>query len=375
MKSILIAIAMLLPLAAQSFYWKQVGTGYERPTVLKEVGNGYFMVVEKPGLITLTNFKDQAGVILNWEKKVRDSSNEQGFLGLALAPNFAQSGRAYFNIINNNRDTEIWRYTFNPKKLSEAAKEPELLLTIEQPYDNHNGGWLDFGPDGMLYIATGDGGSRNDPKNLAQNLDSHLGKILRIDVSGASGYSVPRDNPFIGKGKPEIYAYGLRNPWRCSWSGSNLIIADVGQNHWEEVNYVSLKNLRGANFGWRLREGKVPTAKRKVGGHKPSGAIDPSLVYPHDLQHSLAGISITGGVVYTGPIKALKGKYVFADYGLPRIWAAKLSGTSYSGLVTFGDSVRPDKGLLNNIVHFTMASTGDLYIVCNNGHIYKLTQK
>jgi len=375
MKTIFITLFLLLPLTAQSLYWKQVDSEYKRPIALKDIGNGFFLVVEKSGLISLTNFKDQKGVILNWENKITDSSNEQGFLGIALAPDFTKSGRAYFNLTNKKGNTEIWRYTFNPSKLSDALKKPELLLSFKQPHKNHNGGWLDFGPDGMLYIATGDGGSGNDPKNYAQNLNSYLGKVLRIDVSGTSGYTVPKDNPFIGKGKPEVFSYGLRNPWRCSWHESSLIIADVGQTAWEEVNYTSLKNLKGANFGWRLREGKVQTPRKKVGGNKPAGAIEPSLVYSHDVSHSLAGISITGGVVYDGPIKSLKGKYIFADYVLPRVWAAELTSTSYSDLITFGDDVRPDKGTVNNITHFTMANDGELYIVCNNGSIFKIAEK
>ena len=375
MKALLIILFLLIPLSAKTLFWKRIGSNYDDPVGLKALGGGNFLVLEKPGIITLTDFKGNKGEILNWKKKVTDKSQEQGFLGIALDTKFHQTGRAYFYVTNKKGNTEIWRYTFNPQKLSEAKADPELLLSFDQPYRNHNGGWLGFGPDGMLYIATGDGGSANDPKNFAQNLDSYLGKILRIDVSGAKGYSVPSNNPFIDKSKPEIYAYGLRNPWRCYWHESNFIIADVGQQELEEINYVSSSNLRGANFGWRLREGKVATPKNKVGGNKPSGAIEPCLVYPHTLADPLSGISITGGVVYNGSIQSLKGKYLFADFGVPRVWAAKLSSSSHSELFHFGNDVLPDAGLLNNITSFTRGLDGEVYITCFHGDIFKLSEK
>ena len=374
MKPLVVFLLLLISVSANSLYWKRVGSGYDDPVDVKALGGGQFLLLEKPGRISLTDFKGNSGVVLDWTGRVRSKGQEQGFLSLALAPDFSSSGRAYFNLINKKGDTEIWRYTFNPRQLSEARHPPERLLSFDQPYGNHNGGWLGFGPDGMLYIATGDGGSANDPKHYAQDLNSLLGKILRIDVSGKSGYRIPKGNPFVSSGKPEIYAYGLRNPWRCYWHGSNLIIADVGQNHLEEINYVSQSKLRGANFGWRFREGNVATPKNKVGGEKPANNIEPCLTYPHRMENSLAGISITGGVVYNGAIKELKGKYIFADFGVPRVWAAKLSSSSYSNLKTFGKTVLPDSGDVNNIASFSRDKNGEVYMICLNGNIFKLSQ-
>ena len=375
MKPLLILFFLLAPLSAQSLYWQRVGSDFTFPVEMKAIGGGQFIVLEKPGRLILTDFNGNRGEILDWQNQVQSRGKEQGFLSIALAPDFSSSGRAYFNLINKKGFTEIWRYTFNPQKLSEARKPAELLLSFNQPYRNHNGGWLDFGPDGMLYIAVGDGGAANDPKNYAQNLDSYLGKILRIDVSGNTGYTTPKDNPNLSPSKPEIYAYGLRNPWRCYWQGDQLIIADVGQSAHEEINVVSKAKLRGANFGWRLREGLIATPKNKVGGERPSNSIQPVLTYPHQLQEPLSGISITGGVTYSGSIASLKGYYFFADYGVPKVWATKINETSSQGLKHLSPEAKPDAGLINNITSFAKDTAGEIYIICQHGDIFKLRSK
>jgi len=374
MKVALILLCLIYSVCAEALFWNRVDSGYKRPLEMKAVGDGKFLVLEQRGMLYLTDLRGTKGRILDWDDQVKDRHNEQGFLSFALAPDFSSTGRAYFNLTNKNGDTEIWRYTFNPKKLSTSLAPSERLMVIEQPYWNHNGGWLDFGPDGMLYIAVGDGGSANDPNNHAQDLDCYLGKLLRIDVSPETGYRVPQDNPFLDREKPEIFAYGLRNPWRCHWHDSHLIIADVGQNHYEELNYVHLTQLKGANFGWRLREGQISTPKRDVGGPAPSRAIDPVLTYPHDAKQDLGGISITGGAVYNGRIASLKGFYLFADYGWPRVWAARLNADGYSDLISFGDTVRPNTGAVNNIASFATDSKGEIYILCFTGDIFRLAQ-
>ena len=229
----------------------------------------------------------------------------------------------------------------------------------------------------MLYIATGDGGSANDPKNYAQNLQSLLGKLLRIDVRGQSGYGIPGDNHFVGKdyARPEIYSYGLRNPWRCHWEGDMLYIADVGQNHLEEVDLVSRKKLRGANFGWRLREGTVATPKKKVGGESPEGAILPILTYPHDNSKDPAGFSITGGVVYGGKIKEMVGRYFFADYVSNRIWSFKAKGGKVRDVKNHNYDTLPDTGKIGGITSFSRGLSGEVYVICRHGEIFLLSEK
>ncbi len=360
---------------AESLYWQRVGTDFDTPVDLVELAGGQFIVVEKPGRLILTNFRGQQGCILDLSDQVRSRGREQGLLGIALDPKFSRNGRIYLNLINTKKDTEVWRYTLNPRDLSQQTAAPQRLLQIPQPYGNHNGGWMGFGPDGMLYIATGDGGSANDPKNLAQDLNSLLGKVLRLDVSPSTGYRTPASNPYIKTGRPEIYAVGLRNPWRCFWHGQHLIIADVGQNDQEEVNYLTLSQLRGANFGWRLREGNIPTPKSKVGGAAPQNAITPVLTYSHDLQQPVSGISITGGIIYTGKIRSLKGRYLFADFGVPRVWAAALSSSGGKVVRNFGSSVLPDEGQVNQIASISRGRDGEAYLICLHGEIFTLAQR
>jgi glucose/arabinose dehydrogenase len=199
--------------------------------------------------------------------------------------------------------------------LADPASE-EILITFDKPFWNHDGGTLAFGPDGMLYIAVGDGGAANDPFGHAQNLNSLLGKILRLDVRGAKGYAIPKDNPFVGKEKTrgEIWAYGFRNVWRMSFDRATgaLWAADVGQNLWEEINLVE----KGGNYGWRNREGQHPFGKNGTDS-EARDMIEPIWEYHHDI-----GKSITGGHVYRGKaVPALVGKYIYADYVSGNIWA------------------------------------------------------
>lgn len=376
----IIIVFLILPLVGKEAYWQVVAEGYERPVDVKPLpklnGEKLFFVLEQGGRLFLTDFSQRKDEVLDWSKKVTRRANEQGFLCLALAPDFNRTGRAYFNINNKRGDTEIWRYTFDLNNLSQASIKPELLSSFKQPYKNHNGGWLGFGPDGMLYIATGDGGSKNDPKNHAQNLNSYLGKILRIDVSGETGYRIPHNNPFVDlpQVKPEVFAYGLRNPWRCAWHNDLLIMGDVGQYHFEEVNAVKIKDLRGGNFGWRLREGEVATPQKKVGGNAPSGEIKPILVYPHATSEQLGGMSITGGVYYDGKIQEYAGRYFFADYVLPRIWSIKLSKGGSADIQIHEMKAKPNNKSVGSISSFSLGHDGELYLISLRGEIYRLSK-
>lgn len=362
-------------------YWQQVGT-FNRPLDLvalpAEAGQvSQFIVVEQPGKLQLTDLQGNTREILDWTERVLDKANEQGFFKLVLAPDFPQSGRAYFNLTNSDDDVEIIRYYFDPSDLSKSTQEAEVLLTIEQPHKNHNGGWMDFGPDGMLYIATGDGGGAHDEGHYAQNMQSHLGKILRLDVSSSSGYEVPSDNPYVSDGTAldEIYAYGLRNPWRCHWHGKTLLIADVGQNAWEEINAVDLDKLKGADFGWRMREGYE--AAKKHGAEKPKNAIDPILAYGRKVEEGddLAGNSITGGVYYEGQISSLSGRYFFGDHAQPRVWSIKLGDDlNVVDRLSHAKTIKPDEGEIQLISSFALDNEGEMYLLARKGGIFKLRE-
>lgn len=252
------------------------------------------------------------------------SGGEQGLLGLAFHPKYASNGRFYVNYTDRDGATviaELRRSPANPDIANPGYRRQ--LMRIPQPYSNHNGGALAFGPDGYLYIGMGDGGAGGDPQNRAQAMNSRLGKLLRIDVDGRQGrlqYRIPPSNPFRGRpGIPgEIYAIGLRNPWRISFDRirGDLWIGDVGQSRREEISFATVAQARGANFGWRVWEGDVrhgttPLTIRRL--------IRPVTVYDHRF-----GCSVTGGYVYRGPsIPGLDGRYVFGDFCTSRIWSMR----------------------------------------------------
>ncbi|KAB2909140.1 MAG: PQQ-dependent sugar dehydrogenase [Ignavibacteriales bacterium] len=295
---------------------------------------------------------------------------EQGLLGLAFHPDYANNGYFYVNYTTSNpRRTHISRFQVSPTNPDSAMKSTELvLLTYNQPYTNHNGGQVAFGPDGYLYIGAGDGGSGGDPQGNGQNKAVFLAKILRIDVNNTSSgknYAIPPDNPFAGNTqgwKEEIYAYGMRNPWRFSFDPkTNLLwVADVGQNEWEEINIVE----KGGNYGWRIMEG--------FHCYNPSSNCDttglklPIWEYRHN---SAGGYSITGGFVYRGNKNPrLYGKYIYGDYVSKRIWAL-----SY----TPGQPVQ-NEVLVNN-AGFSITSFGEdtyrnLYIIDYSGKIWKFVE-
>ena len=337
-------------------------------------------VLEKTGKIKILNTSTgKSTLFLDVTEQITSKSNEQGLLCLAFADDYLSSGRFYLYYTNPKGDTEICRYIAEGEgKRTCKASSRELLLTFKQDYRNHNGGWIGFGPDGYLYIGAGDGGSANDPKERAQDLSSYLGKLLRIDVSPTTGYQIPKDNPFLGKDniKPEIYAYGLRNPWRCSWDRKtgDFYIADVGQNKWEEINFMSAGKGKGANYGWRAREGEIATPKKGVGQDKPSGSIDPVYVYPHDTS-DIGGLSVTGGYVYRGPIASLQGKYFFADYATTHIWSFEMKDGKVHNFENWSNQLHPEDGKITAISSFGEDSSGNLLIISHKGKIYQVVEK
>lgn len=318
-------------------------------------------IIEQPGKIVSVNVEkpqEKPSLILDITDRVNDSGNEQGLLGLAFHPK--DPTLAYVNYTTETH-TVIARYktqSTNPALLDPASEQ--VLLTFKQPYANHNGGQLAFGPDGYLYIATGDGGSSGDPQNNSQNVQSLLGKILRIDVDKQEAgllYAIPADNPFISQGAKEIYAYGLRNPWRFSFDSATgkLWAADVGQNRFEEINLIE----KGKNYGWRIQEG-FECYEPKTGCNK-TGLEQPLFTYGRDQ-----GVSITGGYVYRGTkLPELNGWYVYADYGTGNIWA----------LSQLKDGTVTNRTLLKsglNIASFGMDAAGELYLCTQDGKIMKI---
>jgi len=293
-------------------------------------GSGRVFVIEQDGRIRVFNNNasvKSADVYLDIRNRVA-SGGEMGLLGLAFHPNFKQNGYFFVNYTKDNpRKTVISRFKVSPTANRVDPSAETILLKFRQPYANHNGGKVAFGPDGMLYIATGDGGSGGDPHNNGQSLRTYLAKILRIDVdkTDKGHYGIPTDNPFVKTegALPEIYAYGLRNPWRFSFDAQTgqLWTGDVGQNEIEEIDIVT----KGGNYGWRLKEARQcynPKSNCNEGQ-----LIDPIHQYPHS-----EGISVTGGYVYRGKsIPALQGKYIYGDFGMGKIWALSYQGNKETG--------------------------------------------
>lgn len=301
-----------------------------RPIVLTHAGDGSnrVFVATQHGVIHVFPNRDDAErtkVFLNIRPRVvyNDRQNEEGFLGLAFHPKYKENGQffAYYTSTAEPQLSVISRFRVSKDDPDRADPDSEeIVLKIKQPYWNHNGGTIAFGPDGMLYVGLGDGGAGNDPHGNGQNLSTLLGSVLRIDVdhkADGKGYAIPADNPFVGKegAAGEIWAYGFRNIWRMSFDRETgeLWAGDVGQNIWEEIDIVT----KGGNYGWNHREGMHPFGPE--GTDASSSLIDPIFEYSHDI-----GKSITGGHVYRGArVPALRGAYLYADYVSGKIWALK----------------------------------------------------
>ncbi len=329
-------------------------------------------------IVDLKTGKRSEKPFLKINDKVTRKGNEQGLLGLAFSPDFDKSGKYYVNYTNNDGDSMVVRYVSKNGETTDPASA-ETVLEYDQPHGNHNGGWLEFGPDGFLYIATGDGGAGNDPKNFAQNMESLLGKVLRLDVSGDKGYKIPAGNPYQSEKdvKPEIIASGLRNPWRCSFDRKtgDFWIADVGQNAWEEINVVSLKEIAKKNFGWRLREGDIKTPNKSAGGDAPAAHVEPVYVYKHG-SGGTEGLSVTGGYVYRGSkIPGFEGRYLFADYQNPRIWSFIMKDGKADDFKDHTSELQPKDGRINLISSFAEDANGEQYLVDHSGAVYQIVGK
>jgi glucose/arabinose dehydrogenase len=295
-----------------------------------------------------------------------EASGERGLLGLAIAPD---GGHLYLHYTNRSGDTRLVEYPLDGTTVDVAGRRE--LLALDQPFPNHNGGQLSFGPDGYLYLGLGDGGAAGDPMGAGQDTDNLLGKVLRIDPSAGDPYAIPEGNPFAdGGGAPEAWLYGVRNPWRFSWDREtgDLWIADVGQDEFEEVDHLPASSLdgqgvgagRGANLGWNEMEGFEPYED----GTAPPGHVPPVFAYSHD-----EGCSITGGYVYRGEqLPFLDGVYVFGDYCTSDLWGLRLDADGVA-------AERLDLGIdlgQNQLVSFGEDADGELYVLTNSGTLYRL---
>jgi len=325
----LLSLLVLSPLLlAQTVTLEQVTSGLQTPVAVTHAGDSRLFITQQGGTIVIwdgtrilpTPFLDIRSLVL--------CCGERGLLSVAFHPHYAENGYFYINYTEfaGPGRTVIARYQVSATDPNRAnPSSAKVLLRIAQPFANHNGGQLQFGPDGYLYIGMGDGGSGGDPGNRAQNLADPLGKLLRIDVDNGDPYSSPASNPFV-KGnstRPEIWAYGLRNPWRFSFDRAtkDLWIADVGQGSWEEIDFQPATSIGGENYGWRRMEG--------THCFNPSlGCNDGSLVLPViEYDHSNGACSVTGGYVYRGARSPrLYGTYVYGDYCNGMIWGATRAG-------------------------------------------------
>ena len=354
----------------------QVASGFASPVLVTNAGDGSnrLFVVEQGGRVrTLadgpsgTPFLDIHALVL--------FSGERGLLGLAFHPDFETNGKLYVNYTRSGDGATVvdeYRVTGDPVNVDETATRRQILA-IAQPYSNHNGGNIAFGPDGYLYIGMGDGGSGGDPQDRAQDLDSYHGKMLRIDVDGTSSgkqYAIPATNPYVGKaGLDEIWSLGLRNPWRWSFDRStgDLWIADVGQGRGEEVNRSTAASGAGraVNYGWDDMEGRH--CYEPSTGCATAGRTLPLVEYAHSVSGD-DNCSVTGGYVYRGlRYPKLAGGYFYADYCSGRIWTVSSSASSPAAGVQLIDTAL-------NIVSFGQSERGDLYVVAQSGAILQLRE-
>ena len=360
-------------LEALSFKLAPVAEGLDRPLFVTHAGDrsSRLFIVEKAGTVRiLTEGRLVEQPFLDIRDRVVSSGSEQGLLGLAFAPDYEQTGFFYVNYTDRRGDTAVARYqvTVDPN-LADPASEA-TVLKLGQPAGNHNGGMLAFGPDGRLWIGTGDGGGSNDQYGNGQNPGTLLGKMLRLDVTSDSGqaYVIPADNPWLSSDwngqavHDEVWAVGLRNPWRYSFDRStgDLWIADVGQNRYEEINRVPADSPGGLNFGWPITEGAHCFPEDKACDRR--GLETPIFEYPHEE----GNCSITGSYVYRGAqIPALVGAYIFGDFCSGKIWALAREGTGWNATVML------DTGL--SLSSFGEDEAGELYVTdLNRGGVYRL---
>ena len=374
--------------SGSGFTVTRVGTAFALPLFVTGLpdGSGRVLVVEKGGLVRLLD-PATGNIAATPFLDVRASvatDGERGLLAIEPAPDFATSGVVYAYLTALDGSIELWRFTANPADHTQVpASSGERLLRIPHPRNNHNGGWLGFGPDGLLYVGTGDGGGANDPDGNGQNTSALLGKMLRLDVSKDDfpadpnrNYGIPADNPFAtAGGAPEVWLYGLRNPFRNSFDRmtGTLWIGDVGQDAREEIDRIEPAQFgqTALNLGWPLYEGSLSLVAQDV-----PGLTTPVLDYLHGSS-PFQGNSIIGGYVYRGPVEALQGLYVFADFVSDNIWTVPigslpLDDTAIATVVLTNRNAdfAPNAGALASITSFGEDEAGNLFIASIGGDIF-----
>jgi glucose/arabinose dehydrogenase len=371
---LLFAGLLVFPIAGEAAVRAQViATGFDSPIfATSPAGDPRLFVAEQGGVIKILN-PATGNVNDSPFLTIGDlaAGGEQGLLGLAFHPSYASNGYFYVNVTRaSDGATEIRRYHATSATTADPASGT-VILTYAQPFANHNGGWIAFGPDGYLYISAGDGGDGNDPGNRAQNTNVLLGKILRIDVdhpAGGQAYGIPPGNPFAaGGGAPEVWDYGLRNPWRSSFDRQtgDLWIGDVGQGAREEVDLHRAGEAGGKNFGWRVFEGSIPTSG--ISDAVPPNTVGPVYDYPHTV-----GQAIIGGYVYRGSATdELAGLYIFGDEVSGRVWTFRPVNGAITELRERTSEITADGGI-DALSSFAEDSASGLYAMSIAGSVYRI---
>ncbi len=350
---------------AQTIGAEIVADGFEAPVfVASPAGDERLFVVDQSGQIWVVEDGTRVGEPFLDLGDVVSFAGELGLLGLAFHPGYADNGRFFVNYTDRELTTRVVEYTVSDDPNRADPNSAREIISFAQPAGNHNGGWLGFGPDGYLYIATGDGGRANDAFGTGQNPDSLLAKLLRLDIDNGDPYAIPPGNPWAdGGGVPEAFVWGLRNPWRVAFDGDDIYIADVGQALWEEITVITTADA-GANLGWSIMEGAHCFQASEC---DETGLVLPTYEYSHST-----GCSVTGGYVYRGAaIPELDGHYFFADY-----CAGFVSSFRYvDGEATDYRPWAAEIGDIGNITSFGVDAAGELYITSTNGNVYKIVPR
>jgi glucose/arabinose dehydrogenase len=365
----LILLFLATAVSAQQVYLLPIATGLDQPVALTHAGDTRLFITQQTGTIVIydalglrsTPFLDIRSIVL--------SGGERGLLSVAFHPLYRDNGFFFVYYTNKNGDNNVARYKVSPSDPDRAdSSSGTILLTIPHPnFDNHNGGQLQFGPDGYLYIGIGDGGSGGDPNNHGQDNTQLLGKILRIDVDHGLPYTIPASNPFFGRSnvRTEIWAYGLRNPWRFTFDGAtgDLWIGDVGQDHYEEVDLQPAASIGGEDYGWRRMEGFHCF-------NPATNCSDPSFTMPVlEYSHAEGNCSISGGYRYRGTqVPSLSGAYLYGDYCTGTIWSATQTGATWTANILLTTNLR--------ISSFGEDISGELYVLdVAKGIVYRIAAK
>ena len=391
MKKIIVCLIPFILFAEERLSSILIADGFKKPVFVTSYPNDsrLLYVVEQAGVIKIIkNGKKIKTPFFDINKNVVDPirpGDERGLLGFAFHPNHINNRKFYINYMNNDGYTIVSEFSVDSKLVANHQSE-RILFKLKQPYRNHNGGDIQFGPDGYLYISIGDGGKAGDPLNAGQDLNTLLGKIIRINVD-EKPYGIPKSNPFYGQKdkRSEIWAWGLRNVWRFSFDKKtgDIYYGDVGQNKWEEINFEPASSKGGMNFGWRIMEANHCYDPKENCPQK--GLTKPIIEYPNDANYMMIlgggsqtnteGCSVTGGYVYRGKnIKFMNGIYVFGDYCSGNIWTTNVENGIAKNFKNRTEEINIGGGEFTTYISsFGQDANGEIYIVDYNGGIYQLT--